>query len=105
MTVNESPNLSQRNRKGGSETDYSISVGKYKCLLPQSLNQYILTLLIKAPDQMPLHIQKEITHYNEMNNKRFNIDMNMLDVGCCKKCNKADYISSTPWTEGFNDLY
>jgi hypothetical protein len=31
---------------------------------------------------MPLHIQKEITHYNEMNNKIFNIDtgMNMWDI-------------------------
>jgi hypothetical protein len=34
-------------------------------------------LPIKTPGQMPLHIQKEITHYNEMNDKIFSIDIDM----------------------------
>jgi hypothetical protein len=30
---------------------------------------------------MPLHVRKEITHYNEMNDKIFDIDMNGWNTG------------------------
>jgi hypothetical protein len=29
---------------------------------------------------MQLHIQEEVIHYNEMNDKIFDIDMNMWDI-------------------------
>jgi hypothetical protein len=30
---------------------------------------------------MPLHVQKQITHYNEMNDQIFNIDINIdIDI-------------------------
>jgi hypothetical protein len=44
------------------------------------VNRYILTLPIKTPGSMPLHGQKEITHYNAMNDQIFNIDMNMGEI-------------------------
>jgi hypothetical protein len=56
------------------------SIGEYTRLLPPSLNRYILTLPIKTPSSIPLHIQIEITHHSEMNDKIFNIDANMWDI-------------------------
>jgi hypothetical protein len=35
---------------------------------------------MKAHLPMPLHIPKEMTHYSEMNNELFNIDMNMWHI-------------------------
>jgi hypothetical protein len=43
------------------------------------LNRDILKLTIKAPGVMPLHVQKEITHCDEINDKIFDIDMNVRD--------------------------
>jgi hypothetical protein len=43
------------------------------------MNGYIMKLTIKAPGQMPLHVKVEITHCDEMNNKIFDIDMNVWD--------------------------
>jgi hypothetical protein len=39
-------------------------------------------LPIKTPGTMPLHVQKEVTHYNEINDKIFDlyIDINMWDI-------------------------
>jgi hypothetical protein len=44
-------------------------------------NGYILMLPIKTRGGMSSHIQEEMTHYNEMNDKIFDvdIDMNMWD--------------------------
>jgi hypothetical protein len=36
-------------------------------LIPPFLNQDILKVLIKAPNQMPLYVRREITHNNETN--------------------------------------
>jgi hypothetical protein len=54
---------------------------KYARLLRQFLNRDSLTLTIKAPGQMPLHVKIQITQYDEMNDKIFDIDidMNMWD--------------------------
>jgi hypothetical protein len=46
-------------------------------LLRPFLNQGILKLTIKAASQIPKHVQIEITHYNEMNDKIFDIDINI----------------------------
>lgn len=37
-----------------------------------------------------------------MNDKIFNIHMNVWD---CKRCNEANLIASTPSTEWFKDIY
>jgi hypothetical protein len=42
-------------------------------------NQDILKLTIKAPGQMPLHVEIAITHYDEINDTMFDIDMNVWD--------------------------
>jgi hypothetical protein len=36
-------------------------------------------LPLKAPGHMPLHVKAEITHDDEMNDKIFDIDMNVWD--------------------------
>jgi hypothetical protein len=41
------------------------------------LNQYILTFPVKTSGSMRLHVQKQIIHYNEMNDQIFNIDIDM----------------------------
>jgi hypothetical protein len=46
------------------------------------LNSDILKLTIKAACQMSLHAKGEITHYDEMNNKIFYIDIDIdIDIG------------------------
>jgi hypothetical protein len=75
--VNRWVNPTQRNRKRGSENDQRISFSNYTCLLQPFLNRYILTLPIKTPGLMSLHGQKEIIHYNEMNDQIFNIDIDL----------------------------
>jgi hypothetical protein len=57
-----------------------MSVGKYNHLMLPFLNQCILILPIETLGTMPLHIQKEIAHYNEMNDKISNINMNEWDI-------------------------
>jgi hypothetical protein len=41
------------------------------------LNQDILKLTIKVPGQIPKPFQSEITHYDEMNDKIFHIDIDI----------------------------
>jgi hypothetical protein len=36
--------------------------------------------MLGTPGSMPLHFQKEMTHYSETNDQRFNIDMNMRHI-------------------------
>jgi hypothetical protein len=55
-----------------------MSITKYGRLLQPFLNQNILNLMIKAPGQIPKLLQIEITHYNEMNDKIFDIDIDMI---------------------------
>jgi hypothetical protein len=55
------------------------SIGKYGRLLRPFLNQDILILTIKAPGQIPKLLQIERTHYYEMNDKIFDIDMYVWD--------------------------
>jgi hypothetical protein len=43
------------------------------------LNQYILKLTIKRACEIPKLLQIEITHYDEMNDKICDINMNVLD--------------------------
>jgi hypothetical protein len=59
----------------------SQSASVYSSPSPFS-NRYILMLPMKTPGRMSSHIQDEMTHCNEMNNKIFNIDidMNMRDI-------------------------
>jgi hypothetical protein len=57
-----------------------MSVGKYNHLMLPFLNQCILILPIKTLGTIPLHIQNEIIHYNEMNDEISNIDMNERDI-------------------------
>jgi hypothetical protein len=52
-------------------------IRKYIRLLLSFLNRTLLKLTIKSPDQMQLHVKVEITHYDEMNDKTFDIDMNV----------------------------
>jgi hypothetical protein len=33
--------------------------------------------MVKAPGQMPLQVEVEIIHYDEMNDKRFDADVDM----------------------------
>jgi hypothetical protein len=42
----------------------------------------MLAMKTPRPRSMALHIRKEITHHNEMNDKMFNVDfdMNMWDI-------------------------
>jgi hypothetical protein len=54
-------------------------IRKYARLLLPFLNQDIRKLPTKAPAQMPVHVRKEITHYDEMNHKIIDINMNMWD--------------------------
>jgi hypothetical protein len=60
----------------------SFTVGKHACLPPPFLNQYILTLPIKTPVSMRLHVQRLMTHDKEMNDQIFNvgIELNMRDI-------------------------
>jgi hypothetical protein len=50
---------------------------EYAHLLRLFLNRYILKLPIKTQGQMPLHVKVEITHYDEMNDKMFDVDIDI----------------------------
>jgi hypothetical protein len=50
---------------------------KYDCLQPAFVNRDILKLTIKGPGQISKLLQIEITHYDEMNNKIFDIDIDI----------------------------
>jgi hypothetical protein len=52
---------------------------RYAGLLRPSMNEAILMLTIKTPGQIPKLLQIEITHYDEMNDKIFDIDVD-IDV-------------------------
>jgi hypothetical protein len=52
---------------------------EYTCLRPPVLNRDILKLPTKTARQMPFDVGKEITHSGEMNNKLFDIHLDVLD--------------------------
>jgi hypothetical protein len=66
---------SQTRIRPGNEQRPGIS--KYARLVRRFLNRDILKLTIKAPGQIPKLLQIEIIHYDEMNDKIFDIDIDI----------------------------
>jgi hypothetical protein len=54
-----------------------VPTRQYASLLRPFLNQDILKLTIKTPGQITKPLQIKIIHYNEINNKIFDIDIDM----------------------------
>jgi hypothetical protein len=76
------------------ENEQIISGTPPKCWSAPLLNSDVLKLQVETLGKMSLYLQKEITHYNEKNDKIFDWYEYM---GYCKKYNRADFIPSIPW--------
>jgi hypothetical protein len=79
MTANKWPNPSLRIRKGASEKELWISVGEHTRVprVEATFESMYSGVADQNTKAMPLHIQEEATHDNEMNDHKFNIDVNM----------------------------
>jgi hypothetical protein len=65
-------------------------------LLSPCLNQNILKLLVKALGPIRLRVRKEQTHYSEMSDKIFDIDMNAWSIA---QMSRANFIQAISWIE------